>query len=104
MITLAGITLTELFESCFLLCFAVAWPVNIAKSLKARTARGKSVAFEFCVLVGYLFGIAAKLVDVHLSYVIIFYIINTAMVAIDIALYYRNAHLDKLADALSQRS
>ena len=97
MITLAGITLSEIFETCFLLCFAVAWPVNIAKSLRARTAKGKSVAFEFCVLIGYFFGIAAKLVDDHLSYVVVFYVINTLMVLIDSALYYRNVRLDKLA-------
>ena len=97
MITLAGITLSEIFETCFLLCFAVAWPVNIAKSLRARTAKGKSVAFECCVLRGYFFGIAAKLVDDHLSYVVVFYVIHTLMVLIDIALYYRNVRLDKLA-------
>ena len=98
MITLAGITLSEIFETCFLLCFVAAWPVNIAKSLRARTAKGKSVAFEFCVLAGYFFGIAAKLVDDHLSYVVVFYVINTLMVLIDIALYYRNVRLDKLAE------
>ena len=81
---------------CFLLCFAAAWPVNIAKSLRSRTARGKSVAFEIIVVVGYLFGIAAKLVDDHLSYVIVFYVINTLLVSVDIALYFRNARLDRI--------
>lgn len=99
MMTLFGIPLTELFEMCFLLCFAAAWPVNIAKSLRSRTARGKSVAFEIIVVVGYLFGIAAKLVDDHLSYVIIFYVINTLLVSVDIALYFRNARLDRIQDA-----
>lgn len=93
---------TEFFETCFLLCFAVSWPVNIYKSLTSKTAKGKSVQFGYLVFVGYLFGIAAKLVDDHLSYVIIFYAINTIMVGIDIALYHRNARLDKLRDAEAQ--
>lgn len=90
---------TEFFEMCFLLCFAAAWPVNIYKSLKSRTAKGKSVAFELIVILGYLFGIVAKLVDDHLSYVIVFYVINTLMVSIDVVLYFRNVRLDKQRDA-----
>lgn len=99
MVELFGVPLTEIFEMCFLLCFAAAWPVNIAKSLRSRTARGKSVAFEIIVVLGYLFGIAAKLVDDHLSYVIIFYVINTLLVSVDIVLYFRNARLDRIQDA-----
>ena len=95
MIEGTGITLTEIFEMCFLICFAVAWPVSIVKSVKSRTSKGKSIVFEYFIIAGYCFGIAAKLVDTHLSYVIIFYIINLIMVLIDIALYYRNARLDK---------
>jgi len=90
---------TEFFEMCFLLCFAVAWPVNIYKSVKSRTAKGKSIAFEYLVIMGYLFGIAAKLTDDHLSYVLFFYVLNTIMVAIDVALYHRNVRLDKQRDA-----
>ncbi len=100
MMALFGVPLTEIFEMCFLLCFAVAWPVNIAKSLRSRTAKGKSVAFEIIVAVGYLFGIAAKLVDDHLSSVLLFYCMNLALVGADIALYVRNRRLDKRADAV----
>ena len=95
---LSAIFTTEFFEMCFLLCFAAAWPANIYKSLKSKTSRGKSVTFEIIVIVGYLFGIAAKLVAPTLSYVIVFYIINTLMVSFDVVLYFRNARLDKLRD------
>ncbi len=99
MLTLFGASLTEVFEMCFLLCFAAAWPVSILKSFRSRTARGKSVGFEILVVIGYLFGIAAKLVDDHISYVIIFYVINTLLVSVDIALYFRNARLDRIQSA-----
>lgn len=94
---------TEFFEMCFLLCFAAAWPVNIYKSLKSKTAKGKSVSFEYIVVLGYLFGIAAKLVDDHLSYVIIFYVVNALMVSFDIVLFYRNTRLDRIRDARDAR-
>ena len=92
------------FEMCFLLCFAVAWPANIVKSVRARTARGKSVTFEILVIIGYCFGIMAKLAAPTLSYVIIFYIINLCMVGIDVMLYVRNSHLDHLADLTRQEA
>ena len=44
----------EIFEAGMLLCFGCSWPMNIAKSLRAGTARGKSLAFELFVLVGYI--------------------------------------------------
>ena len=99
MLMIGGIPLTEILEMCFLLCFAVAWPFNIWKALRSRTARGKSVGFEILVCIGYLFGIAAKLVDDHLSYVIVFYVINLAMVSVDVGLWFRNTRLDALSDA-----
>ena len=83
----------------FLLSFAAEWPVNIAKSLRSRTAKDKSVAFEIIVLVGYLFAIAAKLAADHFSYVTFFYFINLALLAVDITLYFSNARLEKLANA-----
>ena len=41
----------EIFQAGMLLCFGCSWPMNIAKSLRARTACGKSLAFELFVLV-----------------------------------------------------
>ena len=52
--------MTQAFEAIMLICFGISWPFNIAKSLKSRTAKGKSLPFEICVVVGYLFGIAGK--------------------------------------------
>ena len=31
------------FETIMLLCFGASWPFNIAKSLRSRTAKGKSI-------------------------------------------------------------
>lgn len=53
--------------------------------------------FEVFILVGYLCGIAGKLITHNITYVLIFYVINAVMVSFDLCLYYRNSRLDRLA-------
>jgi hypothetical protein len=90
--------MAQLFEIVMLVCFGVSWPFNIAKSLKARTAKGKSLQFEICVVVGYLFGVAGKFLGGNVTYVLAFYALDIIMVSTDIVLTCRNRRLDKLAD------
>ena len=88
----------QIFEVLMIVCFGVSWPFNIAKSWKAKTARGKSLLFEVCILVGYICGIAGKFITGNVTYVLIAYLINVVMVTIDILLTLRNMAMDKLAD------
>ena len=88
----------QIFEVLMIVCFGVSWPFNIAKSWKAKTARGKSLLFEVCILVGYICGIAGKFITGNVTYVLVAYVINVVMVAVDILLTLRNMALDKLAD------
>ena len=80
------------------ICFFLSWPISIRKSWVSRTAKGKSVVFEFFLLAGYIFGVASKLVTGNISYVMIFYMINFCAIVIDVILYFRNRKLDKLAE------
>ena len=80
------------FEITMLACFGAAWPFSIIRSLKTKSVSGKSVIFLWIVLAGYFAGIAHKLLY-SLDGVIFFYALNAVMVAIDIALYYRNLRL-----------
>ena len=90
--------MAQIFEVLMIICFGVSWPFNIAKSWKAKTARGKSLLFEVCILVGYICGIAGKFITGNVTYVLIAYVINVVMVLSDILLTLRNMALDKLAD------
>ncbi len=92
----------ELLEAAMIVSFGIAWPTAIAKSLRSRTAKGKSLFFLLIILVGYTFGIASKLVAGTLTYVLIFYVINFIMVAFDTVLYFRNRKLDRAHDAAAQ--
>ena len=84
----------SIFEAGMLLCFGAAWPMNIIKSLKSRTAGGKSVIFQWAILVGYICGITNKLLY-SMDIVLVLYILNFTMVAVDTVLIYRNRALDK---------
>lgn len=91
------------FEMLFLVCFAVSWPSSIVKSVKSRTAKGKSLVFLLFAFCGYLCGITSKLVDAQLSYTLFFYIFNCCLVGTDLVLYVVNRRRDRRADELARR-
>ena len=90
--------MAQAFEAIMLICFGISWPFNIAKSLKSRTAKGKSLQFEICVVLCYLFGIAGKFIGGNVTYVLAVYILDVLMVSTDIVLTCRNRRLDRLAE------
>lgn len=91
--------MAEIFEIFMVICFGASWPLNVMKSYKARTTKGKSLPFLLLIFIGYVFGILAKvLADSFKWYVLFFYILNIIMVGLDLLLYIRNYHLDKEAE------
>ena len=86
-------------ETVMLVCFGISWPISIIKSFRARTAKGTSVFFHCFVFIGYLSGIAAKIISGNVNYVLAFYIINATMVFINVLLYFRNRRLDRAGDS-----
>ena len=95
--------IVRLCEFGMLVAFGFSWPFNIAKSWRSRTARGTSVLFELIVIFGYCVGLLGKLITYRRTgvwaYSIWFYIADIAMVAVDVALYFRNSALDRKRDA-----
>lgn len=86
--------LSLFFEALMVISFGISWPISIWKSIKSKTAKGKSLIFMVFILVGYLFGIIAKLLADQITYVFIFYVLNFLMVSCDILLYARNKKYD----------
>lgn len=84
----------SVFEIGMLVCFGAAWPINIYKSVKSRTAAGRSILFQWAILAGYICGITHKLLYSN-DVVLYLYILNFVMVAIDTMLYFRNKRLDR---------
>lgn len=86
----------EIFEIIMIVCFGFSRPMNVIKSWRARTTKGKSLPFLLLIITGYVFGIIGKMIDGSFKwYVLFFYVLNLAMVSVDLALYVRNYRLDK---------
>ena len=94
--------MAELLEIIMIVSFGASWPINVMKSYKARTTKGKSLAFLCLILFGYVAGITSKFVnEAYMAnfaskwYVLFFYVLNFIMVGADLILYFRNKKLDK---------
>ncbi len=85
----------SILETVMLLCFGFSWPLNVIKSYRAGTAKGTSLLFMILIITGYIAGIFAKLVTGQTNYVLIAYILNLAIVSLNVVVYFRNISLDK---------
>lgn len=85
----------SIFESIMLICFGLSWPLNVVKAYRARTARGTSLPFILLIITGYIAGITAKLVTGQINYVLIVYLLNLAIVSVNVLVYFRNVSLDR---------
>lgn len=99
--------MTDLLEALMIFCFGLSWPLSIRKSWISRTAKGKSLFFEFFIWIGYVFGIIRKImlwseanaVGSALDWLFylgwFFYVLNIVEISIDMLLYFRNKKLDE---------
>lgn len=90
--------MAQFLEACMVISFGISWPISIIKSVRSRTAKGKSLMFMCFIFFGYICGVASKLAAGSLTYVFVFYVLNLILVGTDIALYLRNRRLDLLRD------
>lgn len=94
--------MSEILEIIMIVSFGASWPMNVLKSYKARTTKGKSLAFLYLILFGYVAGITSKFVNhsymeqiTEKWYVLFFYVLNFIMVGMDLIICFRNKRLDK---------
>lgn len=85
----------SILETIMLVCFGLSWPLNVIKAYKARTAKGTSLPFILLIITGYVAGITAKVLTNQINYVLIAYLVNLAIVTLNVVVYFRNVALDK---------
>lgn len=97
--------MSEIFEIIMVVSFGASWPLNVMKSYKARTTKGKSLSFLCLIFFGYIAGIISKFTnEAYMAsfsskwYVLFFYVLNLTMVGTDLCLYIRNKRLDREAE------
>lgn len=89
--------MSSVFETIMLVCFGLSWPINVIKGYRARTAKATSLPFILLIFLGYMAGITAKLFSRQINYVFVVYLINIAIVLLNILVYFRNVFLDQSA-------
>ena len=95
-----------ILETVMLICFGFSWPINLVKNYRLRSAKSMSLPFLLLIWFGYVAGVTAKLIalfDPSLAdpkwYLLAIYILNLGMMCANLAVYFRNAHLDKMAES-----
>ncbi|MFA6730219.1 MAG: hypothetical protein WCR95_04410 [Eubacteriales bacterium] len=93
--------MTKTLETLMVALFGISWPFSLAKSLKSKSTKGKSLLFLLLIDLGYMCGIAWKIIEWvdsgSFTYPIIVYIFNLSMVMGDTIVYFRNKKLEKSA-------
>ena len=94
--------MSEILEIIMIVSFGASWPLNVLKSIRTKTTKGKSLPFLCLIFFGYIAGITSKFVnEAYMAniaskwYVLFFYFLNLIMVGADLVLYARNYRLDK---------
>jgi hypothetical protein len=84
----------SVFEIGMLVCFGLSWPFAVLRTWRAKSAKGKSLAFLVLILTGYFSGAIHKIVH-DFDRVIWLYIAIGCLVATDLGLTLRYRRLER---------
>lgn len=87
--------MSEILESAMLICFGCSWPINLVKNIKAKTAKTMSLKFILLIIIGYIAGIASKIISHRFNYVLVVYLINLVIVSVNLVVYFINQKYDR---------
>ena len=85
----------EVLETSMLVCFGASWPISVIRNIRAKTAKSMSLQFILLIITGYLGGLIAKLITGQISYVLLVYLFNLAIVSINLVVYFVNRRHDR---------
>ena len=89
------IVMDQLLKPVILICFGLSWPFSLWRNIKARSAKAMSLPFTLLIVAGYIAGIAAKVINHSVSYVLIAYLLNLIVVSANIVVYFVNLKIDR---------
>lgn len=87
--------MAQILEATMLLCFGVSWPLSLVKNIRSKTAKATSVWFILLIILGYVAGIAAKLIAHATGYILVVYFLNLAVVSCNLAVWFVNHARDR---------
>lgn len=89
--------MSQILEIVMLICFGLSWPMSVVKNIRAKTARTMSLPFTLLIIGGYIAGITAKILSNQINFVLIAYLLNLAIVSLNVVVYFINRRYDKIA-------
>jgi len=95
--------MADTLEAVMLVLFGFSWPVSVVKSIKSRTAKSTSLPFIILIILGYIAGISAKIIQQKTNYVLIVYILNLTIVTVNLFVFFRNRRLDRLSQTKNEK-
>lgn len=84
-----------------IISFGISWPMNIIKSYRTKSTKGKSLLFLLFIDFGYICGVVGKIVGNNITWVFAFCVLNLVMVSWDLVLYFINYTREKKRAALA---
>ena len=88
--------IASLLEFAMLFAFGFSWPFAILKTYRAKRVDGKSPIFMIIVIIGYLCGILAHVVEGTKLWLCFIYVIDILLVSTDLSLYFHYCHKNRL--------
>lgn len=87
--------IASLLEFAMLFAFGFSWPFAILKTYRAKRVDGKSPMFMMIVIVGYLCGILAHVVEGTKLWLCFVYVVDMLLVTTDLSLYFHYLHKNR---------
>ena len=87
--------IAKILEATMIILFGISWPFNLAKSIRSKTTKGKSLLFLVLIDLGYLAGITSKFFSESFVWktdwwIFVIYSINFTLVTLDLIVYFVN--------------
>ena len=70
----------NILETIMIVSFGISWPMNLIRSYRSRSTKGKSILFNYFILFGYICGVISKILSHTFNLAFYFYFPNIIMV------------------------
>lgn len=92
--------IAKVLEAVMIVLFGISWPFNLAKSIRSKTTKGKSLLFLVLIDFGYLAGLTSKFFSETFVWntdwwIFVIYSINFTLVTLDLIVYFINLAREK---------
>lgn len=96
----------KVLEAIMIILFGISWPFNLAKSIRSKTTKGKSLLFLILIDVGYIAGLTSKFFSETFVWdtdwwIFVVYAINFTLVSADLLVYFINRTREKRVESIA---